>query len=142
MKKYLFMGLLALVSLMFTACRNDDDGGSNSNPLIGNWQLKAIVLDNGQVYDITGNNVPCFKNSTLKVDATNFSFYFSVPSSQNSSECTSVTDTGTWRYENSKYYISQNGAESEFNPVFNDNNTTLQFTYGSGNNRFAFVFKK
>lgn len=114
---------------------------ASANPFMGNWRLVAF-MQNGQVIDVTGANVPCFKNSTLNVDATNFSLNFSAPKSQTDTSCQTATDAGTWRYASGKYYISQNGQETEFPISFSDNNTTLRFTYGQGSNAFDMIFKK
>lgn len=141
MRKIFFIALIATVTMVSCSSSGDDETTTSTDPFIGNWRLVAFV-QNGQVIDITPDNIPCFKNSTLTVEASKFSLFFSAPQSQQSTECNSGTETGTWRNEGGKYYISQNGQESEISMKFSDNNTTLQFTYGQGSDAFDLVLKK
>lgn len=156
MKKYILMGVLALTSLTFTACRNGDDtdsgdanggigGGQNSNsPLVGNWRFVAFV-ENGNLIDITPAHIPCFKNSTLSVNANNYTLNYFAPKQQGSTECNSVTLAGTWRFDGSRHYVKRNGSsqEEDMQASFNDNNTTLQFpTQLDNGSTVILVFKK
>ncbi|MFK8265771.1 lipocalin family protein [Capnocytophaga cynodegmi] len=129
---------LLLVMVCFASCGKESEA---SEPFQGVWNLKAIV-QNGQVVDVTRPDLPCFKNSKLTVGATNFELFFSALKSQNSTDCDSSTESGTWTKRDGKYFISQNGQEIEFPIQFSDNNTTLQFTYGTGAGAFDMVFKK
>ncbi|MDO4229738.1 MAG: lipocalin family protein [Capnocytophaga sp.] len=121
--------------------RNGSGGSTTADVFIGNWALKAIAT-NGQVYDITGANVPCFKNSTLVTTDKTFKLTFSVPKSQTSTECNTASDEGTWVKRNEKYYITQNNQEAEFPLVFNDGGNTLQFDYVTNNETMTLIFTR
>lgn len=124
--------------------KRNGTGQTSASPLVGNWRLVALV-QNGQVFDVTGN-LPCFKNSTLKADAKNYTLSLSAPKQEGSTECNSASESGTWRYEggNTYYFISNGGNETKLDLRFSDNNTTLQYTstVGVNNQMIDFVFKK
>lgn len=129
--------VMAIIGI--ASCGKDSDKAGDA--FEGVWKLKAIV-QNGTVIDVTQAHLPCFKNTTLTVGASNFDLFFSAPQSQNSTNCNNVTESGTWIKRDGKYFITQNGQEIEFPMQFSDNNTTLQFSYGSGANAFNMVFSK
>lgn len=129
---------LLLVMVCFASCGKETEA---SEPFQGVWNLKAIV-QGGQIVDVTKPELPCFKNTKLTVGSSNFELFFSALKSQNSTDCNSVTESGTWTKRDGKYYITQKGQETEFPMKFSDNNNTLQFTYGIGANAFDMIFKR
>lgn len=141
MRKLFLLVLLTTVTMVSCSSSSSDDPASN-DPFVGNWRVVAFV-ENGSVIDVTPEHIPCFKNSTLMVDATSYTLNFFAPKQQGSTECNSATLSGTWRNDNGRYYFKAEGQqEADMQAVFNDNNTTLQFPMEIEGKTVMVVFKK
>lgn len=67
-----------LFGALFTACSNDDDGGSNGTSVEGNWRLTAFTTENN--YDINEDGTAtndfmmetnCYSNETITFNSNN-----------------------------------------------------------------------
>lgn len=139
MRNIFLLNFLFFASIAFLACNKEDDTlGLNSDPLIGNWKLKAITA-NGQTADVS--NTACWKDSYMSIDSSAGKLLLSYPS-QNQGGCASDQDNFQWSNKNGTYYFVQNGLEAQMPVQLLDNNQTLQMNISEGTQTIIFSFRK
>ena len=134
------VSLFLILGFGLTACqsdRDDDGGGSSSDPFIGNWKLRVLTYQ-GQSQDVT--NTACWKETTLVADKTNAKFTLVVPT--DAGGCQNSSDSYEWTKKDGIYYYTENGQQQQLPIKLLDNNQTLQLTLSSNGSSIVFSFRK
>ncbi len=128
--KTLFTRLLLLtiaLTVFLLACKKEDVQNNSTDPLIGSWKMKALIV-NGQSTDVS--NAACFKNSTLNVNAKEFTMYTSVP--KDDGGCEENTSKAAWVNAGGKYYEVNGEERILLDLSFRDNNQIVQINAPNG----------
>lgn len=139
-KIFKLLSLFLIIGFGLTACQNDRDdngGGSSSDPFIGNWKLRVLTYQ-GQSQDVS--NTACWKETTLVSDKSNAKFTLVVPS--DAGGCQNSVNTYQWTKKDGIYYYTENGQQQQLPIKLLDDNATLQLTLSSNGSNIIFSFRK
>ena len=127
MKKIKLLFALFLTSLLTVNCSSSKDDELSSDPLVGNWSIKAIyIIETQQAVEVT--NAQCFKDWVISVSGNKLSLLVSVPNEQ-TNQCSITNQELQWENANGTYYLINNGQRVEAPIQFNDNYQTLQVNF-------------
>lgn len=127
MKKIKLLFALFLTSLLTVNCSSSKDDELPSDPLVGNWSVRAIyTTETQQAVEVT--NIQCLKDWTISVSSNTLSLFLSVPNEQ-TNQCNTTNQELQWENSNGTYYLINNGQRVEAPIQFNDNYQTLQVNF-------------
>ena len=133
MKKLLYF---FIASTILFSCESNDNDLSDSDPIVGQWQLTSD-LENGKEWATI-----CSKKSTLEFTSTGnlVDIYFYEDGNNN---CISETENGTWKNTGSSNYSVTYDSDTYSSKVnFTESNTVMSITETEGNNIYITIYKK
>ena len=136
--KTISLFIVLLFGVISCSRDSESNGGSSSDPFIGNWRLKVVTYQ-GQSQDVS--NTACWKDTNLVADKSNAKFTLIIPNS-NGGGCQNTADSYQWTKKDGTYYYTENGQQQVLPIKLLDNNATLQLTLTSNGTTMIFSFRK
>lgn len=126
--------LLLITCALLSSCENNEGTETNSDPIIGNWQLHS-TLDNGVEV-----STECERNSTVLFKSDGF---VTATNYEGDINCSSETETFNWSNLGNSVY-SVDGDNQTI--TFSENNTKFSFTeidtYNGMTDTFTIIYQK